>query len=151
MINVFHMENIRLKRRKNIFVKFLLLNRLCLDLGPCTCVTLDIIHHITLSVNTAGLKVGFLQSSGENISPLIWTKYMEFSSMSLCVWGYVLHWCWNNVCSMSTTGRVEFIYIYIYGVLYCRHISCTTGITRFKNPTLRVLWMFMNTKVCYVF
>jgi len=65
------MENIRLKRRKNIFVKFLLLNRLCLDLGPCTCVTLDIIHHITLSVNTAGLKVGFLQSSGENISPLI--------------------------------------------------------------------------------
>jgi len=88
IINVFHTMNIRLKRRKYILVKFSLLSKLCLDLEPCTCVALDIIHRIVLSVNTADLKVGFLLSSGGNISPLISGQYMEFFCMSLCVWGY---------------------------------------------------------------
>jgi hypothetical protein len=46
-INVFHMTNFRLERRKHIF-KLLLLRNLCLDLEPTASVALDIIHLMVL-------------------------------------------------------------------------------------------------------
>lgn len=106
------------EEKKTCFVKFPLLSNLCLDLGLCTSVPLHVIHHTILCVNTAGLKVGFLRSSVENISRLFSAQYTDFVCLSVSG-DILLHWCWNYVC--STTGRVEYIYI------YCRHMSLSSS------------------------